>query len=74
MFVCVCNAVTESQVRQAVDEGAVTLADLQARLNVASHCGCCTEQAGEVLQKRLLEIAAASQSPRHPAGLRSAAR
>lgn len=59
MFVCVCNAVTESQIRRAADEGAVTLADLGERLGVATHCGCCAEQASEVLHKRLLEIAAA---------------
>ena len=59
MFVCICNAVTESQIRQAVDEGAVTMADLKQRLAVASCCGCCAEQADEVLHKRLLAIATA---------------
>ncbi|MGB9429535.1 MAG: (2Fe-2S)-binding protein [Gammaproteobacteria bacterium] len=57
MFVCVCHAVTESQIRRAVDEGAAGLADLGARLGVAIHCGCCAEQAVSALQKRLLEIA-----------------
>ncbi|MDE2070015.1 MAG: (2Fe-2S)-binding protein [Gammaproteobacteria bacterium] len=57
MFVCVCNAVTESQIRRAIDEGALTLADLRTRLAVASECGYCTVQVDEVLSKRLLEIA-----------------
>lgn len=73
MFICVCNAVTESQIRQAVDKGAITLSDLTAKLGVASHCGCCTEAAAEALQKRLLEIAA-SHASIHPAGLHSAVR
>ncbi|HKS93149.1 MAG TPA: (2Fe-2S)-binding protein [Gammaproteobacteria bacterium] len=58
MFVCVCNAVTESQIRRAIDEGALTLADLRTRLAVTSECGCCAVQVNEVLSKRLLETAA----------------
>lgn len=58
MIICVCNAVTESQIRRAVDEGAVTVADLRSRLAVTGGCGCCAEQVDEALSKRLQEIAA----------------
>ncbi|MGH8415628.1 MAG: (2Fe-2S)-binding protein [Gammaproteobacteria bacterium] len=58
MIVCVCNAVTESQIRRAVEEGALTVADLRSRLAVTSECGCCAAQVDETLNKRLLEIAA----------------
>lgn len=56
MFVCICNAVTESQIRHAVDEGVTTVAELKTRLGVAARCGSCLQQAGETLHKRLLEI------------------
>ncbi len=41
MFVCVCNAITEKQVRECVAEGASTLEDLQIDLGVATCCGTC---------------------------------
>jgi bacterioferritin-associated ferredoxin len=49
MFICICNAITERQVKQAVAEGATTLADLQGQLGVASCCGCCAETASDYL-------------------------
>ena len=45
MYVCVCNAITERQVRSSVEAGATTLADLQFDLGVATCCGCCAETA-----------------------------
>ncbi|CAM3609862.1 (2Fe-2S)-binding protein [Bordetella sputigena] len=49
MYVCVCNAITERQVRAAVDEGAATLDDLQFELGVATCCGTCAATAVEYL-------------------------
>lgn len=49
MYICVCNAVTERQVRASVDAGATTLSDLQFELGVATCCGCCAATAEEYL-------------------------
>ncbi|WP_260986299.1 bacterioferritin-associated ferredoxin [Bordetella genomosp. 13] len=49
MYICVCNAVTERQVRACVDAGATSLGDLQFELGVASCCGCCAATAAEYL-------------------------
>jgi len=49
MYICVCNAVTERQVRASVDAGATTLSDLQFELGVATCCGCCAATAQEYL-------------------------
>jgi bacterioferritin-associated ferredoxin len=49
MYVCVCNAITERQVRAAVDAGAATLDDLRFELGVATCCGCCADTAVEYL-------------------------
>jgi bacterioferritin-associated ferredoxin len=49
MYICVCNAVTESQVRASVDEGATSLDDLQFELGVATCCGSCAATALEYL-------------------------
>jgi bacterioferritin-associated ferredoxin len=49
MYVCVCNAVTESAVREAVEQGARTLTDLTFRTGCAATCGSCAEHAERVL-------------------------
>ncbi|WP_242697641.1 (2Fe-2S)-binding protein [Bordetella petrii] len=49
MYICVCNAITERQVRASVDAGASTLSDLQFELGVATCCGCCAATAQEYL-------------------------
>lgn len=62
MIVCVCTAVTESQIRRAVAEGAASLAELRSRLGVDSECGCCADEAESVLRRCLLETAAAREA------------
>lgn len=49
MFICICNAITERQVKAAVAAGAHSMSDLQAQLGVASCCGCCADTAAEYL-------------------------
>jgi len=49
MYVCVCNAITERQVRDSVAAGANTLSDLQFDLGVATCCGCCADTARQYL-------------------------
>ena len=58
MYVCVCNAVTEKQVQQAIDNGAVTVALLKEELNVANHCGACGDCLQACLSRRLAVPAA----------------
>lgn len=38
MYVCVCNAVTENDIRQAVDNGANCLRHLETKLGVSTQC------------------------------------
>lgn len=64
MIVCVCTAVTESQIRQAVAEGVTSLEGLRARLGVDSECGCCAEEADGILRRCLLEAAGSRDSSR----------
>lgn len=51
MYVCVCNAITEKAVKEAIAGGARSLADLQAQLGVATCCGCCAGCAETYLQE-----------------------
>ena len=49
MYVCVCNAITDKQIRKAAKAGATELSALQAKLGVATGCGSCVEAASEIL-------------------------
>ncbi len=43
MYVCVCNAVTENQIRQAIGEGALTTGQLRQKLDAVRVCGSCDD-------------------------------
>ena len=49
MYVCVCKAVTDRQIREAAEQGADSLAQLTDQLGVASGCGQCAYTAEELL-------------------------
>jgi len=49
MYVCICNAITDKQIRKAAKAGATDLWSLQAKLGVASGCGSCKDVASEIL-------------------------
>lgn len=55
MYVCVCKAVTDRQIRAEVQEGARSMRQLQLRLGVASTCGRCAPCARELLMSCLHE-------------------
>lgn len=45
MYVCLCNPVTDHEIRGCVRQGARTLSDLQMQLGVAANCGQCAATA-----------------------------
>lgn len=49
MYVCVCRAVTDRQIREAAAEGVRTMRELRLKLGVCSSCGKCGECAKEIL-------------------------
>ena len=53
MYVCVCNAVTDSDIREAVDDGVRNLKHLKRTTGCGGTCGNCEEMAAEVLQQAL---------------------
>lgn len=60
MYVCICNSVTDSDIREAASRGARTLKDLRRELGVASDCGKCASCANDVLCEARRETALAS--------------
>ena len=61
MYVCICNAITDDQIRKAVEAGVEDLWGLQRELGVASGCGSCKEMASEILHE-----GRAAQAAREP--------
>lgn len=49
MYVCVCNAVTETHIRDAVETGHDTLPLLRDHLGVGGCCGRCNSCAREIV-------------------------
>jgi bacterioferritin-associated ferredoxin len=49
MYVCICNGVTDAEIRSAVERGAQSLDCLRDELGVASCCGTCACAAQELL-------------------------
>ena len=50
MYVCICNNITDKDIKRAVREGAASLACLRERLGVATQCGQCQQFAEAVLE------------------------
>ena len=51
MYVCVCHAVTDRQIREAAQGGARSLKDLRRDLGVTRDCGRCASCAHECLRE-----------------------
>jgi bacterioferritin-associated ferredoxin len=49
MIVCVCNNISDREIRQAVDLGLSSMAELRRDLGVATCCGKCASCARAVL-------------------------
>jgi len=58
MYVCLCNGITDREIRSAVALGARSLADLQASLGVATACGRCASCACSMMAEQCAETAA----------------
>jgi bacterioferritin-associated ferredoxin len=53
MIVCVCNNISDREIRQAVDLGLTSMADLYKELGVGTCCGKCVSYAREVMHEHL---------------------
>ena len=49
MYVCICNGITDKQIRRAAEAGVRDIRQLQSTLGVATGCGSCKQQATEIL-------------------------
>ena len=50
MYVCLCQAVTDRQIKEFVNDGAGTFEDVFKELGVASQCGKCSQLAQNIIE------------------------
>ena len=55
MYICICNAVTDHQIRAEVYRGASSLREVSERLEVATCCGKCGKCARKLIRETLRE-------------------
>ncbi len=53
VYVCICNGVTDHQIREAASTGCTTVAELTMRTGCGATCGSCLDMAGDLLAKAL---------------------
>ena len=63
MYVCLCHAVTDRQIKQAVREGVCSLRQVQLCLRVGTNCGKCIAAARDVIEATQREF----DTPQQPA-------
>ena len=56
MYVCLCQGVTDGQIREAIYEGCCSYRDVRESLGVGTQCGKCACLAKEVVRETLSEV------------------
>ena len=51
MYICICNAITEREVRECVRRGCCSMDELSVELGVGASCGRCRPVAQEILDE-----------------------
>lgn len=49
MYVCICNGVTDRQIREAAASGCSSVSELTMRTGCGANCGSCLSIAAEML-------------------------
>ena len=62
MYFCICKSVSDTQIRQAVEQGARTVGELSAQFGLGDQCGRCLDSIGEWLNVYLSTSAATHEA------------
>ena len=63
MYICICNAVTDRQVKDSASAGVRSLDELAQNRGVGAGCGRCRECAAELLREACVAVHPGSASP-----------
>ncbi len=53
MYVCICKAISDQDIKDAVEQGAEDLAAIQAHLGAATGCGTCADYTETIINETL---------------------
>ncbi len=66
MYVCICNGVTDRQIREAAEAGCSSVPEMTMRTGAGSSCGSCLGLVAELIEetraKRALELPVLSRA------------
>ncbi len=58
MYVCICQSISDRQIRDAVRRGARSLDEVQQDLDIATGCGTCRECAEQIVNEAIAALRA----------------
>jgi bacterioferritin-associated ferredoxin len=67
MYVCLCEGVTDNQIREAIFEGCCSYRDVRTALGVGGQCGKCACLAKQVVRETLSEVQSSQAALAYPA-------
>ena len=53
MYICLCQGVTDRDIKDSIEAGAVSLSEVQVKLPVALNCGTCRDSAEALIDETL---------------------
>ena len=53
MYVCICNEVTDKEIKKATSTGICSMKELRSNLNIGTSCGKCSRHAKGLLNEYL---------------------
>jgi len=56
VYVCLCNGVTDRQIREAVDSGCGSVGELTMRTGCGANCGSCLDMAADLIAQMKAEL------------------
>ena len=56
MYVCLCNGVSDRQIREAVDNGCGSIGELTMRTGCGANCGSCLDMAADMIAQMQAEL------------------
>jgi bacterioferritin-associated ferredoxin len=56
VYVCICNGVTDRQIREAVSNGCSSVSELTMRTGCGATCGTCLDLAGSMMSEMRAEL------------------
>lgn len=66
MIVCVCNGISDRDVKTAIKNGASSVEDLGASLGVGTCCGCCRETCADMIAEARCAGSCSAMLPNFP--------